>query len=122
MMCKTVQATPEAGHSTVLESSTSSQGAAGLNGAARREMEVNGSTAGKKVVDSNELERLFTQTNTQDSCMVSRIVQTMKRDMIEQKEISAYNFKFILITLAFSSFNTVITKQLNGITEHNKHE
>ncbi|KAK5874056.1 hypothetical protein PBY51_019037 [Eleginops maclovinus] len=63
MMCKTVQATPQAGHSAVLESS-SSQGASGLNGAARREMEVNGSAAGKKV----ELERLFTQPTTQDTC------------------------------------------------------
>ena len=72
-MCKTVQATPQAGgHSAVLESSSSSQGAAGLNRAARREMEVNGSATGKKVVDSNELERLFTQPNTQDSsCLVS---------------------------------------------------
>ncbi|XP_014887235.1 immunoglobulin superfamily DCC subclass member 3 isoform X2 [Poecilia latipinna] len=69
MMCKTVQATPQAGHSAVLESSSSSQGASGLNRAARREMEVNGSAAGKKVVDSNELERLFTQPNTQDACM-----------------------------------------------------
>lgn len=70
-MCKTVQATPQAGHSVVLESSSSSQGASGLNGAARREMEVNGSTVGKKVADSNELERLFTQPNIQDTCMVS---------------------------------------------------
>lgn len=70
-MCKTVQATPQAGHSAVLESSSSSQGASGLNGAARREMEVNGSAAGKKVADSNELERLFTQPTTQDTCMVS---------------------------------------------------
>ncbi|XP_060892953.1 immunoglobulin superfamily DCC subclass member 3 [Labrus mixtus] len=69
MMCKTVQATPQAGHSAVLESSSSSQGASGLNGAARREMEVNGSSVGKKVVDSNELERLFTRPNTQDTCM-----------------------------------------------------
>ncbi|KAI4830741.1 hypothetical protein KUCAC02_002357 [Chaenocephalus aceratus] len=69
MMCKAVQATPQAGHSAVLESSSSSQGASGLNGGARREMEVNGSTAGKKVADSNELERLFTQPTTQDTCM-----------------------------------------------------
>ncbi|KAI9514114.1 hypothetical protein NQZ68_036175 [Dissostichus eleginoides] len=69
MMCKAVQATPQAGHSAVLESSSSSQGASGLNGAARREMEVNGSTAGKKVADSNELERLFTQPTTKDTCM-----------------------------------------------------
>ncbi|XP_040895803.1 immunoglobulin superfamily DCC subclass member 3 [Toxotes jaculatrix] len=69
MMCKTVQATPQAGHSAVLESSSSSQGASGLNGAARREMEVNGSAAGNKVVDSNELERLFSQPITQDTCM-----------------------------------------------------
>ncbi|KAM9366485.1 LOW QUALITY PROTEIN: immunoglobulin superfamily DCC subclass member 3 [Symphorus nematophorus] len=68
MMCKTVQATPQAGHSVVLESSSSSQGASGLNGAARREMEVNGSVAGKKVADSNELERLFTRP-TQDTCV-----------------------------------------------------
>lgn len=70
-MCKTVQATPQAGHSRVLEVSSSSQGASGLNGAARREMEVNGSAAGKKVADSNELERLFTQPNIQDTHMVS---------------------------------------------------
>ncbi|XP_038139804.1 immunoglobulin superfamily DCC subclass member 3 [Cyprinodon tularosa] len=69
MMCKTVQATPQAGHSAVLESSSSSQGASGLNGAARREMEVNGCAAGKKAVDSNELQRLFTQPTTQDACM-----------------------------------------------------
>ncbi|XP_010773099.1 immunoglobulin superfamily DCC subclass member 3 [Notothenia coriiceps] len=69
MMCKAVQATPQAGHSAVLESSSSSQRASGLNGGARREMEVNGSTAGKKVADSNELERLFTQPTTQDACM-----------------------------------------------------
>ncbi|XP_039983186.1 immunoglobulin superfamily DCC subclass member 3 [Xiphias gladius] len=69
MMCKSVQATPQAGHSAVLESSSSSQGASGLNGAARREMEVNGSAAGNKVFDSNELERLFTQPYTQDTCM-----------------------------------------------------
>ncbi|KAF7664415.1 hypothetical protein LDENG_00177880 [Lucifuga dentata] len=69
MMCKTVQATPQAGHSAVLESSSSSQGAAALNGAVGREMEVNGGTAGKKVVDSNELERLFTGPNKQDTCM-----------------------------------------------------
>uniref|UniRef100_A0A8D3D7G9 Immunoglobulin superfamily DCC subclass member 3 n=1 Tax=Scophthalmus maximus TaxID=52904 RepID=A0A8D3D7G9_SCOMX len=71
MMCKTVQATPQAGRSAVLESSSSSQGAAGLNGAVRREMEVNGRAAGKKVVDNNELEKLFTQPNSQDSCVVS---------------------------------------------------
>lgn len=73
MMCKTVQATPQAGRSTVLEassSSSSSQGVSGLNGSARREMEVNGRAGGKKVVDSNELERLFTQT-IQESSMVS---------------------------------------------------
>lgn len=72
-MCKTVQATPQAGRSTVLEassSSSSSQGVSGLNGSARREMEVNGRAGGKKVVDSNELERLFTQT-IQESSMVS---------------------------------------------------
>ncbi|KAM9408422.1 immunoglobulin superfamily DCC subclass member 3 [Pholidichthys leucotaenia] len=69
MMCKTVQATPQAGNNTALDSSSSSQGASGLNGAARREMEVNGSAAGKKMVDSNELERLFTQPNAHDTCM-----------------------------------------------------
>ncbi|XP_056269002.1 immunoglobulin superfamily DCC subclass member 3 [Pseudoliparis swirei] len=68
VMCKTVQATPQAGHSAVLESSSSSQGASGQNGAARRKMEVNGSAAGKKVSESNELERLFTQP-TQKTCM-----------------------------------------------------
>lgn len=70
-MCKTVQATPQAGHSAVLESSSSSQGPSGLNGAARREMDVNGSAAGKKVADSNELERLFPQPAVQDTSMVS---------------------------------------------------
>ncbi|XP_034730231.1 immunoglobulin superfamily DCC subclass member 3 [Etheostoma cragini] len=69
MMCKTVQATPQAGHSTGMESSSSSQGASGLNGAARREMEVNGCLAGKKVADSNELETLFTQPTTHNTCM-----------------------------------------------------
>ncbi|TKS70223.1 Immunoglobulin superfamily DCC subclass member 3 [Collichthys lucidus] len=69
MMCKTVQATPQAGHSAGLESSSSSQGASGLNGASRREMEVNGTAAVKKVADSNELERLFTHPNIQDTCM-----------------------------------------------------
>lgn len=70
MMCKTVQATPQAAHSAALESSSSSQGSSGLNGNARREIEVNGSAAGKKVVDSNELERLFTQRNTQNASTV----------------------------------------------------
>ncbi|XP_037309912.2 immunoglobulin superfamily DCC subclass member 3 [Pungitius pungitius] len=67
-MCKTVQASPQAPHSAVLESSSSSQGPSGMKGAARRKMEVNGSAAGKKVAESNELERLFTQP-TQDTCM-----------------------------------------------------
>lgn len=71
MMCKTVQATPQAGHSAGLESSSSSQRASGLKGAARRDLEVNGSAAGKKVVCGNELERLFTQPTTQDTSMVS---------------------------------------------------
>ncbi|XP_020794639.1 immunoglobulin superfamily DCC subclass member 3 [Boleophthalmus pectinirostris] len=71
MMCKTVQATPQAGHGAAIESSSSSQGAVGLNGATRREVEVNGSAAGKKPVDSNELERLFNQTNGQDTHMVT---------------------------------------------------
>ncbi|XP_047437573.1 immunoglobulin superfamily DCC subclass member 3 [Mugil cephalus] len=69
MTCKAAQATPQAGHSAVRESSSSSQGASGLNEAGRRAMEVNGGAAGKKVVDSNELERLFTQTNARDACM-----------------------------------------------------
>lgn len=71
MMCKTVQAPPPAGHSVVQESSSSSQGAFVLNGAARREAEVNGAIAGKKAADSNELERLFTQHDRQDSSIVS---------------------------------------------------
>uniref|UniRef100_A0A667XMZ0 Immunoglobulin superfamily DCC subclass member 3 n=1 Tax=Myripristis murdjan TaxID=586833 RepID=A0A667XMZ0_9TELE len=53
----------------LLESSSSSQGASGLNGAARGEMDANGS-AGKTIVDSNELERLFTGASTQGTCMV----------------------------------------------------
>lgn len=72
-MCKTVQATPQAGHGAAIDSSSSSQGAVGLNGTARRELEVNSSTAGKKSVDSNELQRLFNQTNMQeDTYMVSQ--------------------------------------------------
>uniref|UniRef100_A0A3P9JB22 Immunoglobulin superfamily DCC subclass member 3 n=1 Tax=Oryzias latipes TaxID=8090 RepID=A0A3P9JB22_ORYLA len=68
MMCKTVQATPQAGHSVVLESSYSSQGPSGLNGAARRDREVNGCAAGKKAVHG-ELERLFPQPDARDACM-----------------------------------------------------
>ncbi|RVE74454.1 hypothetical protein OJAV_G00022280 [Oryzias javanicus] len=68
MMCKTVQATPQAGHSVVLESSYSSQGPSGLNGAARRDREVNGCAAGKKAVHG-ELERLFSQPDARDTCM-----------------------------------------------------
>lgn len=71
MMCKTVQATPPVGHSVVQESSSSSQGAFALNGAARREMEANGGIPGKKVADSNELERLFPQHHLQDTSIVS---------------------------------------------------
>lgn len=71
MMCKTVQDTPPVGRSVVQESSSSSQGAFALNSAARREMEVNGSIAGKKVADSNELERLFTQHHPQHTSIVS---------------------------------------------------
>nr|XP_020465566.1 immunoglobulin superfamily DCC subclass member 3 [Monopterus albus] len=69
MMCKTVQATPQVGHSAVLESSSSSQGSSGLNRSTARNIEVNGSTAGKKAVDGNELERLFTQSNRQETCI-----------------------------------------------------
>lgn len=74
MMCKTVQATPQAGHSVVLESSYSSQGPSGLNGAARRDREVNGCAAGKKAVHG-ELERLFSQPDARDACMVSVNIQ-----------------------------------------------
>ncbi|XP_037102729.1 immunoglobulin superfamily DCC subclass member 3 [Syngnathus acus] len=65
MMCKAAQATPQAAQSTALEASSSQEGS-GLNTANRREMEVNCSAEGNKVVDSNELERLFPQSNTQD--------------------------------------------------------
>lgn len=71
MMCKTVQATPPVGHSVVQESSSSLHGAYVLNGAARREAEVNGGITGKKVADSNELERLFTEHDLQDTSIVS---------------------------------------------------
>lgn len=71
MMCKTVQDTPPVAHSVVQESSSSSQGGSALSGATRREMEVNGSIVGKKVADSNELERLFTQHHLQDASIVS---------------------------------------------------
>ncbi|KAM6980640.1 immunoglobulin superfamily DCC subclass member 3 [Aplochiton taeniatus] len=60
MLCKTVQATPQAGRSAALESSSLSQGASGLNGISRVVMETNSSAAGKSSgADSNELERLF---------------------------------------------------------------
>ncbi|XP_068173580.1 immunoglobulin superfamily DCC subclass member 3 [Antennarius striatus] len=68
-MCKTIEASPQAGSIAVGESSSTSQGAAGLNGTARRAMEVNGSAAGKKVEDNNELERLFTQPNMQETSL-----------------------------------------------------
>ncbi|XP_030233140.1 immunoglobulin superfamily DCC subclass member 3 isoform X2 [Gadus morhua] len=59
LMCKTVQATPPAGRSSVLESS-SSQGASGMMRApSRREVEGNGSVACKSFPESNELQRLF---------------------------------------------------------------
>ncbi|XP_061598283.1 immunoglobulin superfamily DCC subclass member 3 [Cololabis saira] len=69
MMCKTVQATPQAGHSAGIESSSSSQRSSGLKGAARRDMDVNGGAAGKKVVCSNELQTLFTQPSARDTSM-----------------------------------------------------
>lgn len=71
MMCKTVEDNPQVTHSVVQEASPSSQGGSVLSGAARREMEVNGSIAGKKAADSNELERLFTQHDLQDATIVS---------------------------------------------------
>lgn len=71
MTCKTVQDTPPVAHSVVQESSSSSQGGSALSGATRREMEANGSVVGKKVADSNELERLFTQHHLQDASIVS---------------------------------------------------
>lgn len=71
LTCKTVQASPPVGHSVVQEPSSSSQGPPALNGAARREMEVNGGVAGKKEADSNELERLFAQHELQDASIVS---------------------------------------------------
>ncbi|KAJ3593904.1 hypothetical protein NHX12_006237 [Muraenolepis orangiensis] len=59
MMFKAVQATPQAGRASVLESS-SSQGAAGqMSVPCRREVEVNGSTSRKSFHESNELQRLF---------------------------------------------------------------
>nr|XP_057933231.1 immunoglobulin superfamily DCC subclass member 3 isoform X1 [Doryrhamphus excisus] len=74
MMCKAVQATPQAARNAALESSSSSQGATGLNMATRREMEVNGFAGGNKVVDSNELEQLFPRPNTPDSRRVDSTV------------------------------------------------
>lgn len=71
MMCKTVEDNPQVTHSVVQEASSSSQGGSALSGSARREMEVNGSIAGKKAADSNELERLFTQHDLQDATIVS---------------------------------------------------
>ncbi|XP_061614995.1 immunoglobulin superfamily DCC subclass member 3 isoform X2 [Phyllopteryx taeniolatus] len=75
MMCKEVQATPQAAHSTALESSSSQEGY-GLNTATRREMMVNCSAGGNKVVDSKELERFFPQSNTQDPRMADRTLLT----------------------------------------------
>ncbi|XP_061671482.1 immunoglobulin superfamily DCC subclass member 3 isoform X2 [Syngnathoides biaculeatus] len=75
MMCKAVQATPQASHSTPLESSSSQEGY-GINAATRREMKINCSAGGTKVVDSNELERLFLQSNRQDPLMADRTLLT----------------------------------------------
>ncbi|XP_077421060.1 immunoglobulin superfamily DCC subclass member 3 [Vanacampus margaritifer] len=75
MMCKAAQATPQAANSTAHESSTSQEGS-GLNAATRREMEVNCGTGGNKVVDSNELERLFPRPNPQDPRMADRTLLT----------------------------------------------
>ncbi|XP_019714498.1 immunoglobulin superfamily DCC subclass member 3-like, partial [Hippocampus comes] len=62
MICKAAQATPQAANSTALEYSSSQEGS-GLNAATRREMEVNCSAGGNKMVDSKELVRLFPQAN-----------------------------------------------------------
>ncbi|XP_075877498.1 immunoglobulin superfamily DCC subclass member 3 [Nelusetta ayraudi] len=72
MMCKRMEATPPAGRSTALEpSSSSSQGASGLNGSARRDLEFggggSGGAAGKEAAAGNELKRLFAQPR-QDVC------------------------------------------------------
>lgn len=70
MICKAAQATPQAANSTALEYSSSQEGS-GLNAATRREMEVNCSAGGNKMVDSKEMVRLFPQANTQDPRVVS---------------------------------------------------
>uniref|UniRef100_A0A8C1ZN86 Immunoglobulin superfamily DCC subclass member 3 n=1 Tax=Cyprinus carpio TaxID=7962 RepID=A0A8C1ZN86_CYPCA len=64
MMCKTVQATRQAGRNpaagVVLESSSSSQGALALNGPHRFSSDRNGGThTAKSCTDSNEMESLF---------------------------------------------------------------
>lgn len=64
MMCKTVQATRQAGRNpaagVVLESSSSSQGALALNGPHRFSSDGNGGThTAKSCIDCNEMERLF---------------------------------------------------------------
>ncbi|XP_016093022.1 immunoglobulin superfamily DCC subclass member 3-like [Sinocyclocheilus grahami] len=64
MMCKTVQATRQAGRNpaagVVLESSSSSQGALALNSPHRLSSDGNGGThTAKSCTDSNEMERLF---------------------------------------------------------------
>ncbi|XP_076148822.1 immunoglobulin superfamily DCC subclass member 3, partial [Alosa pseudoharengus] len=65
MLCKTVQATPPVGRAVVLESSSSSQGAPGLNGFARTTVELQGSAsmATKPHGEANEMERLFPGTS-----------------------------------------------------------
>ncbi|KAG5263801.1 hypothetical protein AALO_G00268760 [Alosa alosa] len=65
MLCKTVQATPPVGRAVVLESSSSSQGAPGLNGIARTTVELQGcaSMATKPHEEANEMERLFPGTS-----------------------------------------------------------
>ncbi|XP_061743030.1 immunoglobulin superfamily DCC subclass member 3 [Nerophis ophidion] len=92
MMCKAVQATPPAAHNPALESSTFSQGASGLNSATRREMEVNGSTGGNKVVDRNELERLFPQPNTQDTRKADSTVVSYSPDDTQLSTIALDEF------------------------------
>ncbi|XP_012689809.2 immunoglobulin superfamily DCC subclass member 3 [Clupea harengus] len=82
MLCKTVQATPQVGRAAVQESSSSSQGALGLNGIARTTSEMQGgvSTATKPHGEANEMERLFPGPSHFEICMDS--THTMESSLV----------------------------------------
>ncbi|XP_077450993.1 immunoglobulin superfamily DCC subclass member 3 isoform X1 [Stigmatopora argus] len=114
MMCKAVQATPQAAHSAALESA-SSQESSGLNTATIREIEVNCSTEGNKAVDSNELERLFPQPNTLDPRMAERTLLTNSPNVTQLSSIPMDEFTIVRDTTHFQeSPATRAAKQNQG--------